>query len=220
MTADHGMLAYYAARAPHYDDVYTVPERQADLRWLTQFIPRVFTARHVLDVAAGTGFWTAGIAREASSVLAVDASAEPLARLEARALGDHVQTALHDAYALDTLGGFDAAFVGFWFSHVPRARRRAFCRGLDAALAPGSPVVFVDNLPGACQPINRVDDVGDGWHTRTLPDGSEHQVLKNFPRPDEMLDALEGLASHTVWRELEHFWVFQYRTGACHVPPL
>lgn len=209
------MQRYYAARAPSYDDIYALPERQADLRWLEQFIPRVFTDRRVLDVAAGTGYWTQFLAREAKSVLAVDVNPETLDLLRGRALGEHVSTSVQDAYALEELSGCNAAFVGFWFSHIPTVRRRAFCKALDAALIPGSPVLFVDNLPGTLHEIEHVDEHGDGWQRRSLPGGETYSVLKNFPRPGELLDVLEGLASQTVWRELEHYWVFQYATGLC-----
>lgn len=80
------MAAYYAARATEYEAVYAKPERQADLRLLEAWLPGVFAGRRVLEVAAGTGWWT-----------------------------------LH--------GARDAAFVGFWWSHVPRARPPGAGRG-------------------------------------------------------------------------------------------
>jgi hypothetical protein len=46
---------YYAARAPEYDKVYSKPERQADLRELERWLPPLFAASDVLEIACGTG---------------------------------------------------------------------------------------------------------------------------------------------------------------------
>ena len=44
-----------------------------------------------------------------------------------------------DAYALpESPGRFDAAFAGFWWSHVPRRRIAAFLASLRARLEPGA----------------------------------------------------------------------------------
>src|SRR5205085_155578 len=94
-----------------------------------------------------------------------------------------------DAYALPREHApFGAAFAGFWFSHVPTARRRAFLLGLHALLEPGATVVLLDNryVEGSSSPIAERDDAGDTWQARTLRDGSSHRVLKNFPTEDEL----------------------------------
>ncbi|MEO7152729.1 MAG: class I SAM-dependent methyltransferase [Burkholderiaceae bacterium] len=71
----HACLAsYYAARAAEYDRVYLKPERQADLRQIERWLPKLLTSAHVLEVACGTGHWAQFIAPEAASVLAIDAA--------------------------------------------------------------------------------------------------------------------------------------------------
>lgn len=214
--SDAALQAYYAARAAEYDAVYRKPERQADLRaveaWLT---PRLEGAR-VLEIACGTGYWTQFLARSAASVLGLDAAPETLEVARSRGLGGHVHWTVGDAYAPPrTPQAFDAAFAGFWFSHVPSARRTAFFEGLHAALPAGAPVLLLDNcfVAGSSTPIHETDVAGDSWQLRRLADGSEHRVLKNFPTESELqaATAAAGAAPGTL-THWSYFWAYAYRT--------
>ncbi|MFM7847666.1 MAG: class I SAM-dependent methyltransferase [Rubrivivax sp.] len=198
------MAAYYAARATEYEAVYAKPERQADLRLLEAWLPGVFAGRRVLEVAAGTGWWTLHGARDAAFWLATDLNPETLAVARAKAAMPRcVRFATADAYTLDGLGPqrFDAAFVGFWWSHVPRARLAGWLDALFARLAPGAPVVFIDNrfVEGSSTPIAEVDAQGDCWQLRRLDDGSRHRVLKNHPTRAEVESVLGGRAARCDW---------------------
>lgn len=198
------MAAYYAARATEYEAVYAKPERQADLRLLEAWLPGVFAGRRVLEVAAGTGWWTLHGARDAAFWLATDLNPETLAVARAKAAMPRcVRFATADAYTLDGLGPqrFDAAFVGFWWSHVPRARLAGWLDALFARLAPGAPVVFIDNrfVEGSSTPIAEVDAQGDCWQLRLLDDGSRHRVLKNHPARAEVESALGARAARCDW---------------------
>jgi SAM-dependent methyltransferase len=207
---------YYERRAPDYDAVYAKPERQADLALLQRAIPPLLSDRQVLEVAAGTGYWTRFFAATARSVRATDYNPAPLAiAARRRYRRDNVQFERADAYALDQLTGeFDAAFVGFWWSHVLLADIDRFLQGLCARLAPGSPVVIVDNryVEGSNHAITRTDGDGNTYQRRMLSDGSAHDVLKNFPTATELLDA--GLRHGTAPEvsELEYYWLLTFTT--------
>jgi ubiquinone/menaquinone biosynthesis C-methylase UbiE len=206
---------YYAARAPEYDAVYLKPERQADLRAIEAWLPARFERARVLEVACGTGYWTRFIAPVAESVLAVDAAPETLRIAEARVVDANVRFQVGDAYALPTgEPKCDAAFAGFWFSHVPRARAREFLAGLDAALAPGARVVLLDNrfVEGSSSPVSERDGDGDTFQARRLRDGTAHRVLKNFPTETELRALLDGLASRVSYTAWPYFWALQYET--------
>ena len=214
-SAEAAMAAYYAARAAEYEAVYAKPERQADLRALEAWLPGVFAGRQVLEVAAGTGWWTVHGARDAALWLATDLNPETLAVARAKpALPRSVRFATADAYTLAELGDrrFDAAFVGFWWSHVPRARLAGWLDALFAHLLPGSPVVIMDNryVPGSSTPIAEVDAQGDHWQHRRLADGSRHRVLKNHPARDEVEAALGARVSACRWfgdeAQPRHYW--------------
>lgn len=208
------MQSYYARRAPEYDAIYRKPERQAELRALEAWLPGCFAGRHVLEVAAGTGYWSQFIAPAAASLALTDTSLEVLAIARDRVLGRAVFIQA-DVWALpEDLGSFNAAFAGFWFSHVPVSRRREFITGLHRRLAPDSTVVLMDNcfVAGSSTPIAQRDDEGNTWQLRTLADGSTHRILKNFPDEAELRLMLEGLGEEITFRRTEHFWTLQYLT--------
>jgi ubiquinone/menaquinone biosynthesis C-methylase UbiE len=212
---DLEMRAYYAARAPQYDAVYRKAERQADLRRIEAWLPARFAGRDLLEIACGTGYWTRWLAGSARSILAIDAAAETLAIARERVGGSRIRFELGDAYALDRWAGrCDAAFAGFWFSHVPRSRRVAFLKALCAVLRPGAPVVLLDNryVPGSSTPVSEIDAEGDCWQSRRLVDGSWHRVLKNFPSAAELDSLLAGLGLAGAWVQWDHYWAYAFRT--------
>jgi len=202
---------YYASRALEYEAIYDKPERQEELAWLRAHVAEFARDRHVLEVACGTGYWTAELARAAGSVLATDATDEVLAVARARGLSPEVVAfANADAYRLETVAGrFDAAFAGFWWSHVPLADLARFLAGLNARLARPARVLLVDNryVEGSSTPLSRSDESGNTYQQRRLADGTTHEVLKNFPTADEVRRALRAAgASAPEVGETTHFW--------------
>ena len=130
-----------------------------------------------------------------------------------RVPAEKVRFVVGDAYALPMhLGPFDAAFAGFWFSHVPVGRRREFLTGLARAVEPGAKVVLLDNrfVQGSSTPISESDSAGNTFQTRVLGDGSGHRVLKNFPGEAELHACVEGLGTAGHFRTWEYFWAFEY----------
>ena len=217
MTSELSMRSYYAARAPEYDAIYLKPERQADLRAIEHWLPPVFAGANVLEVACGTGYWTQFLAPVAASVLAVDTSPETIAIAKSRVPADNVRFVVGDAYALaQQTEKFDAAFAGFWFSHVPRQRQQAFLAGLNAALRPGARIVLLDNrfVEGSSSPISEQDGDGNTYQTRSLADGSTHRVLKNFPTERELIALAGGSGQSASFKCWQYYWAFEYVVSA------
>jgi demethylmenaquinone methyltransferase/2-methoxy-6-polyprenyl-1,4-benzoquinol methylase len=211
------MQEYYAQRAPEYDRIYRKPERQADLRAIEAWLPPLFAGRSVLEVACGTGYWTQFIASVAQRVLAVDAAPETMRIARERITRGDVEFVEGDAYALPApAGGFDAAFAGFWWSHMPLARIDAFLQGLHRALRPGAKVVFLDNLyvEGSSTPVGAPDANGDTWQDRALADGSRHRVLKNFPSEAELRERLAPYAQGVRHHAWTYYWAIEYTLRA------
>ncbi|MBI5580441.1 MAG: methyltransferase domain-containing protein [Deltaproteobacteria bacterium] len=207
------MQSYYAARAPEYDSVYRKPERQPDLRSIEGWLPPRFTGKTVLEIACGTGYWTRFIASSAARIVAVDSAPETMRIARDRVPEGIVQFVAGDAYALPVqLGEFSAAFAGFFFSHVPKARRPAFLLGLGKLLKPGSKVVLLDNyyVEGSSSPIAGQDSEGNTYQTRVLADGSAHRVLKNFPGEAELRASIAGLGESGTFTRWPYFWAFEY----------
>ena len=212
--ASTDMLAYYARRATEYEQVYDKPERQPALDALKAWLPGQFAGRHGLEQACGTGYWTPFVARDCASWLATDLNEATLAIARTKPVpADRVRFALRDAYAA-TLGEprFDAAFVGFWWSHVPLARLPEWLAALHSALQPGARVVLLDNLfvEGSNHPVTRIDAHGNTFQTRRLVDGSTYEVLKNFPTPEQAIAQLGPRAQDAQWHDHHYYWALSY----------
>ncbi|HVE52877.1 MAG TPA: methyltransferase domain-containing protein [Ramlibacter sp.] len=207
------MRDYYASRAPEYDQVYLKPERQADLHDIRQWLPTVFKGKSVLEVACGTGYWTQYLAPVAAGMVAVDSSPETLRIAQTRARPEDVDFVTGDAYRLPVAaGGFQSAFAGFWFSHVPKERVPEFLANLHMALVPGAKVVFLDNrfVEGSSTPISEHDEQGNTYQIRHLADGSSHRVLKNFPSELDLRRAVETIGADFRFHEWQYFWAVEY----------
>lgn len=207
MTTD--LLEYYARRAMEYEAIYAKPERQADLDRVRRWLHDELGGHRVLEIACGTGYWTAWLAPVTETILATDANEEVLdvARQKSYPPG-RVSFALADAYELGTVTGeFSAAFAGFFWSHVPRQRIPAFLRNLHERLGQGVRVVLLDNryVTGSSTPISRRDEAGNTYQQR-LADGSEYEVLKNFPSPAELTAALGTDAIGLRMVVFEYYW--------------
>ena len=208
------MERYYSRRAAEYERIYDKPERQHELEWLRHRIPEIFSGRNVLEVACGTGYWTQFIAREARSVYACDINEAVLdiAREKAIAPGK-VTFALGDAITLEGVpAGCDAAFAGFWWSHVKKAEIAKFVANLASKLEPGAVVAILDNkyAEGSSTPISRRDAEGNSYQMRTLANGEQYEVLKNFPTGEELASAVRGVASEAHLESLAYYWLLVF----------
>jgi SAM-dependent methyltransferase len=210
------MIDYYQRRAPYYDAFYQLPERQADLQRLKVLIPLLFTGRNVIEVAAGTGYWTQLISATAETVHATDYNTAPLDEAARRHYPrSNVRFQRADAFALDEVAGqFTGAFAGFWWSHVPLDEIDVFLRTLCSRLRQGSTVAFLDNryVEGNSGPIVRTDAQGNTYQHRRLRDGTMHEVQKNLPQPDQLLQAVSAYGTVADVVELNYFWLLTFTT--------
>ena len=212
MSAETCLLGeYYAQRAAEYDDVYRKPERQADLARLERLLPPLVAGKRVLEIAAGTGYWTRVLATSATSIMATDLNAETIAIAAQRDYGPaDVQLRSADAYQLaDVPGEFDVVFCGFWWSHVLRADIPRFLAGVRTRTGTGTTLLLLDNryVVGSNHPVTRTGPDGDTYQRRKLADGREYEVLKNFPGRAQLAADVAAVAVGLTWTELEYFWL-------------
>ena len=160
------------------------------------------------------------MATTAISIVASDIGAEVLEVAKAKSWTERavISFTMADAFDLGTVAGdFDAAFAGFWWSHVRRDRIGAFLQQFHARLEPGARVMILDNryVNGSSTPISRIDAGGNTFQVRTLSNGEAREILKNFPRPPEVQDRLaaHGAAAVEI-AELQYYWYATYRVGA------
>jgi 2-polyprenyl-3-methyl-5-hydroxy-6-metoxy-1,4-benzoquinol methylase len=208
------LRAYYGKRAREYERIYDKPERQAELAWLRERIPALFTGREVLEIACGTGYWTQFIAPAARHVHAFDLNESVLEIAAEKPLPPgRVSFSKADALTLEGApGGCDAAFAGFWWSHVKRSALESFVHALAAKLEPGAVVAILDNsyAEGSSTAILRRDAEGNTYQMRTLANGEQHEVLKNFPSALDLTEAVRSVAREAHLESLTYYWLLVF----------
>lgn len=201
-------IAYYRAVAPEYER-HALPDWDGGevQRALAAFAP----SGDVLELACGPGMWTEQLARTATTVTAVDAAPEMLARARAR-VGDHagrpggcVRFVQADLFAWRPDRRYDVVFFGFWLSHVPRDRFASFWTMVAEALAPGGRVFFVDD--GLRTPDELIEGEASSTIQRRLLDGTPFRAVKVPYGADELERGLADLGWRiTVRQESPFYW--------------
>jgi ubiquinone/menaquinone biosynthesis C-methylase UbiE len=208
------MAEYYRQRAPQYDVLYKTPEWREDLAWLKRWVAHRTARRSVLEVAAGTGFWTKAAAAAATAVTATDCNPEVLALASKRRLGRHVTFAVADAYALPKFDGvFAAGMAHLWWSHVDKRREHQFLRDFTSRLVPGAELVMIDQLyvDGYSMPAFRRDRAGNRYELRSLGNGRVFQVIKNYPTPEQLQASMNRFCEGVQITCLRYFWALRGR---------
>jgi SAM-dependent methyltransferase len=170
---------YYSRRAREYEQIYQRddPVRQGEQDESVEAMRKALRERGVLEVACGTGYWTAILAEVAQHVVAIDSAREMLAIAREKGLPPkRVEFREGDAYALESVpGSFDAGMVNFWFSHVPKARIDEFLQGFHVRLGPGAIVFMADNVyvPGIGGELVTRPGIEDTFKLRELSDGAQ-----------------------------------------------
>jgi SAM-dependent methyltransferase len=199
-------IEYYRARAAEYDQWFLRQGRYdhgSDLneRWFAQdreVLDSLNTFRpdgSVLELACGTGIWTARLSLYAQEITAVDASPEVIAINRARLRSSKVKYVEANVFAWTPPAQFDVVFFGFWLSHVPPERFDAFWSLVKRALKPDGRFFFVDSryesTSGAKD--HQLPDRTETTLTRRLNDGREFQIYKIFYDAEDLQRRLRGL---------------------------
>lgn len=214
------MKVYYDRHAPCHDACMSYSDNQHMENLLSPIVEIVVpyvSDRTVLEIACGTGNWTEVLAKRASSVLAVDSSPAVL-DIAGKKL-EHLKNITlkeADAYVLDGITGpFDMAFAADWWSHMPKSSIRLFLENLHKRLGTGSRIIFLDMMMREVfeNEIVYYDTDGNRVSLRTLPDGSEFEVIKNFPSKKDLLTILKGSGEDIYYLEFEPLkrWMLTYR---------
>jgi demethylmenaquinone methyltransferase/2-methoxy-6-polyprenyl-1,4-benzoquinol methylase len=184
-------IAYYRAIAPEYES-HSIPGwgGQKVIAALDDYRP----AGDVLELACGPGSWTELLLRHASSLTAVDAAPEMLARAKARVGEGRVRFVQADLFSWRPDRRYDVVFFGFWLSHVPRDRFEAFWSLVDDCLQPAGRVFFVDDAFRT--PEELIEGESSSTIQRRLNDGTAYRAVKVPYRPADLEEQLASLG----WR--------------------
>jgi 2-polyprenyl-3-methyl-5-hydroxy-6-metoxy-1,4-benzoquinol methylase len=195
-------VAYYRRRAPEYDAT-SYGDVVAARRRIDELPAEMRPAGRVLEIACGTGMWTAALAAHADEVLAVDAAPEALEIARRRTEAATVTFEVADIFAWEPPGRFDTIFFSAWLSHVPARRFADFWHTLAGLLTPGGRVLFVD------EPLDeraKESWVRNGTVERRLTDGTAFHIVKNFIDPDALTRDLDRLGWTCTTHRAEGDW--------------
>ncbi len=215
MSNDARLIDYYAKRASEYERIYEKPERQNDLGILKKLCAKTFAGQNVLEIACGTGYWTQAVSQTAKSIAATDINEEVLQIARSKKYGCEVRLQKADAFDLNPApqNNFTAGLAAAWWSHLRKSQIKIFLLHFHRLFPAGSLMVFMDNrfVPGSSTPISRTDDEGNTYQLRKLEDGSEYEVLKNFPDENEVRTVIGNFAREICWTELPYYWFLTYK---------
>jgi SAM-dependent methyltransferase len=209
---DAEMIAYYEARAGEYDDWYMRRGRyergpihdmawQTDLDAATRWLDDVPIAGRIVEVAAGTGWWSPLLATK-GELWCYDAAPGPLERARDRLLAHGLRAHIHlrDAWA-EPDAVADAVFAGFWLSHVPRDRLASFLEVVHRWLRPGGTFAFIDSrFDPQSSAVDQRPTADEETSVRRLNDGRTFTIAKVFYASQELEAALlsTGFTAATV----------------------
>lgn len=195
-------IEYYRARAPEYDEWFYRLGRydqgeehtrqwQRELQRIRDQLHSASGFGHILEMAPGTGIWTAELIQIGERVTALDASPEMIQINRAKLLSDKVEYQLTDLFAWQPQRHYDMVFFGFWLSHVPADRLSPFLDMVRRALKPGGRLFFVDS---AKRDLTRshtgTANLGGELQRRVLKDGRQFDIVKIYYDPAELTETL------------------------------
>ncbi len=172
---------------------------------------RLAISGDVLELACGTGMWTAELARYAASLTALDGAPEMLELARQRVSPGDVRFVAADVFGWAPASSYDIVFAAFFLSHVPPDRFGDFWSLVGKALRPGGRALMIDELAVRAG----LEQVHDGLlATRTLSDGSQHQIIKVFYEADELAARLAELGWAATVTAIDHGWFLAEATRA------
>jgi len=203
-THEDELVPYYDARAAEYDEWYLRRNRYShglvsDMAWemelavASTWLDGLPLGGEIVELAAGTGWWTALLAAK-GDLHAYDAAGAPLDRARSRLVAHGLRAHLHvrDAWAAPDRA-VDSLFSGFWLSHVPRPRLAEFLGIARAWLRPGGIYAAIDSQPDAASgTVDRLPAPAPDLALRRLADGREFTIPKVLYRADELAEALRS----------------------------
>ena len=213
-------IEYYRARAPEYDDWFYRRDRydlgeahtrqwQREIRQVRDHLYSVANNGHILELAPGTGIWTAELIQIGERVTALDASPEMIAINRAKLASDKVDYQLTDLFAFQPTRQYDMVFFGFWLSHVPADRLAAFLEAVYAALKPGGRLFFLDSRAlDRSRKRTGTADLGGELQRRALKDGRQYDIVKVYYDPADLSAFLTARGFDISVQATDNFFIY------------
>ena len=206
------LIQYYRDRAKEFEKVYRKEERQEGIAQITRHLQEWFRGKSILEVACGTGFWTERIAQTSGPIHGFDINPAVLdmARAKTYAAPVTFDTLSYEDMALAP-DGFQSLFGGFIWSHILKENLPAFVDRCLEKVPENGLLVFADNtyVAGNSTPIHHTDPNGNTFQLRTLENGEDYLVLKNYFRREELESYWGKRVNKLEYFELEYFWLLK-----------
>jgi SAM-dependent methyltransferase len=207
------MLAdYYCKRAVEYDALYATAAWQSELPVLHDWLVAHVRGKTILEVAAGTGYWTAVAAPVASAIVATDINPEMLAIASAKNLGAHVALVPANCWTLPHFStAFQVGMAHLWWSHVRKQDRSRFLSHFASRLHAPATLLMIDenHVRDVGMPVGRRDTAGNTYQTRWLINGERFEIVKNYPDQAELEDCVGQVCEDVDVLQLRHFWALR-----------
>lgn len=204
---------YRKGRYDRGDEANTLWRRE--LRKLERALGIFSPKGNILEIACGTGLWTAELGNFSSNITALDASPEMLEIARQRPGCKRVNYREVDIFQqsaeeIGKPGSFDTIFFSFWLSHVPEPLFDAFWEKIETLLAPRGRVFFIDSryVETSTASDHQLPPAEQGHLLRKLNDGREFQIVKIFHEPEPLARRLKHLGWHTEIQTTPEFFIY------------
>ncbi len=217
------MKFYYQKRAQEYDEWFYRQGRYdhgpvKNALWFAETaevfaqLDQLCLSGDVLELAPGTGIWTERLLQSATTITAVDASAEMIEINRARVASERVTYVQADLFSWQPDRLYDAVLFGFWISHVPLERLDTFLYSVAAMLKPGGQLFFVDGRrePSSTAPDHRLPASDSQIMTRKLNDGQAFAIVKNFYEPAYLVAHCAQAGLEITVQETATYFIYGY----------
>jgi len=198
-------LRYYRARAAEYDSTSYAADA-GELSSVPAIVDRLGISGDVVELACGTGIWTAELVRHATTLTALDGAPEML-DLARRRVPTGVCFEQVDLFDWTPTSSWDVVFFSAWLSHVPADLFDDFWSRVAKALRPGGRAVALDELPTRS---SHEEQLEGEVAVRTLRDGTKHEIVKVFWEPGALEKRLVALGWRATVTPIEHGWYLLY----------
>jgi ubiquinone/menaquinone biosynthesis C-methylase UbiE len=210
------MVKYYRDRAKEYEQIYEWrdPHRQEEQDRLGELLKQAFKGCNVLDIGCGTGYWAERVSETAERITGIDINEAVLEIARSKTYGCPTEFRSMDAYSMEFQPDtFTGALASFWLSHVHQEDVDSWIEHMHSVLAPKARVFIADNtyIEGVGGRLVTKDGDPNTYKLRTLNDGSQHLIVKNYFTAEELVELFsrhtDGVTAGDVFHGRCFWWI-------------
>ncbi len=218
MSMSDDMVKYYSERAKEYEEIYAWrdPGRQEEQDLMGEELKKAFKGKRVLDIGCGTGYWPEKFSETAESIFGIDINEAVLEIARSKEYGCPAEFKVMDAYNMELDQKYTGTLASFMLSHLLKKDMDAWIDHIYDQLEPGASVFIADNTfnEGIGGELHTKPDDPNTYKLRTLNDGSQHMIVKNYFTVEELVELFgahtKGFNEKNVFMG-KCFWWVNYR---------